>query len=83
MALKRVGEFYGCHSQTVGQKYKSRYSLESRHRDLSSDDINFSYCHPKKIKPTFYQKINFFLSNVAYKTFSFHMSIRKVNNITG
>ena len=50
MALKRVGEFYGCHSQTVGQKYKSRYSLESRHRDLSSDDINFSYCHPKKNK---------------------------------
>ena len=31
MALKRVAKLNGCHSPTVGRKYKSRYSLESRH----------------------------------------------------
>ena len=31
MALKRGANLNGCHSLTVAQKYKSRYSLESRH----------------------------------------------------
>ena len=43
MALKRVAKINGYHSPTVGQKYKSMYWLESRHWDLSSDAINFSY----------------------------------------
>ena len=37
----------GYHSPTIGRKYKSRYWLESRHGDLSSDAINFSYGHMK------------------------------------
>ena len=31
MALKRVAKLNGYHSPTVGRKYKSRYSRESRH----------------------------------------------------
>ena len=41
MALKRVANLIGCHSLTVGKKYKSGYLIESRHRDLSIDVINF------------------------------------------
>ena len=31
MVLKRVAKLNGYQSPTVGQKYKSKYSLESRH----------------------------------------------------
>ena len=47
MALKRVAKLNGYHLRTVGREYKSRYWLESRHWDLSSDAINFSYWHMK------------------------------------
>ena len=41
MALKWISNLNGCHSPTVGQKYKSRYSLENKHWDISSDYIFF------------------------------------------
>ena len=55
----------GYHSLTVGRKHKSRYSLGSRHWDIFSDAIKFSYWHMKGyfLKATFYQKIDFFSSN--------------------
>ena len=43
MALKRVANINGYHSPTVEKKYKSSYWLESRHLDISSDAVNFSY----------------------------------------
>ena len=43
MALKRVDKPNGCHSLTVGRKYKSMYWLERRHWDLSSDATSFPY----------------------------------------
>ena len=63
MALKRVAELNGNHSPTVGRKYKSRYWIEIRHWDLSSDPINFSYWHMKGyfFKGYIYQKIDFTL----------------------
>ena len=45
MPLKMVAKLNGYHSLKVGRKYKSRYRLESRHLDLSSDASNFSYWH--------------------------------------
>ena len=47
MALKRVANINGCHSLTVGRKYKSRHSLESRHWYLSSDAIKIYYWQMK------------------------------------
>ena len=47
MALNRVAKLNGYHSTAVGRIYKSRHLLESRHRDLSSDAINFSCRHMK------------------------------------
>ena len=47
MTLKRLAKLDGCHSQTVKREYKSRYLLESRHWDLSSDTISFFHWHVK------------------------------------
>ena len=47
MALKRESNLNGYHSPTVRRKYKSRYSLESRHWYISSDAIIFSYWYMK------------------------------------
>ena len=62
MALKRVAKLNGYHSPTVGRKYKSRYSLESIHWDLSSDAVSFSYWQMKGcfFKAIFAQKSTFF-----------------------
>ena len=49
MALKQVAKLNGCHLPTVGREYKSRYLLGSRHLDLSSDAINFSCWHVKRV----------------------------------
>ena len=64
-ALKRVANINGCHSPTFRRKYKSRYSLESRHWYLSSDAINFHYFHTKGyfLKATFDQNNQLFFSS--------------------
>ena len=65
MALKQVDKLNNYHSTTAGQKYKSRYSLESRHWYLSSDAINFHYFHTKGyfLKATFDQNNQLFFSS--------------------
>ena len=65
IALKQVAKLDGCHSPTVGRKYKSRYLLESRHWDISSDAINFSYWRIRLFSfgLHFTQKTDFFSSH--------------------
>ena len=67
MALKRVAKLHGYHSLTVGWKYKSRYSLESIHWDLSSDAMIFSYLHVKGFFWLhFTKKIDIFVDSPLY-----------------
>ena len=47
MVLKREANLNGCHSPTVGRKYKSSYPLGGGHKDISTNAINFYSLHIK------------------------------------
>ena len=79
MALKRVAKLKGYHSPTFRQKYKSRYSLESRHWDLSINTINFPYWQMKAFfKAEFYQKVTILWLTINHPVWDWNRDFKPI-----